>query len=71
MRDRRQEIIDARFWAEEFLRRLDTFEEKNKAFMDSEVALYDWPSREYAAVKRTSLDLSQCLVALRKSVWDV
>lgn len=70
MRNRRQEIIDARFWAEEFLRRLDTFEEKNKDFMEGKNFNYDWPSRDYAVVKRASLDLSQCLVALRKSVWD-
>ena len=69
MRNRKQDIKDARFWAEEFLRRLDTFEESEPDFMSGKKDYFWTPNHNWAAVKRTSLDLSKSLTNLRKSVY--
>lgn len=72
MRNSIADLKAAKSWAEEFLRRVETFEKG-----DGEKCLtlnneLDWPmvSHEWAAVKRTSLDLSRALTQIRKSRYS-
>ena len=69
MRNSVADLKAAKIWAEEFLSRVDTFEKgEGKAYMnDLDTNNWPWPSREWAAVKRASLDLSRALTQIRKS----
>lgn len=65
MQNRRQAIKDAKFWAEEFLSRMKDFEESDPNYMDGKNQYRNWPNRNWAALKRASLDLTRCLAQMR------
>ena len=73
MRNRYKDINEARHYAEKLLERIEEFENGDgKSFMISEgkVVRWPWPSKEWAAVKRTSMDLTHALAQLRKSIYS-
>ena len=72
MRNRYKDINEARHYAEKLLERIEGFENGDgKLFMVSgEERLWPQPSKEWAAVKRTSMDLTRALSQLRKSIYS-
>ena len=69
MRNSVADLKAAKIWAEEFLSRVEIFEKgEGKSYMnDLDTNKWPWPSYEWAAVKRASLDLSRTLTQIRKS----
>ena len=72
MSNKYKDINEARHYAEKLLERIEEFENGGgKSFMVSgEEGLWPWPSKEWAAVKRTSMDLTRALAQLRKSIYS-
>lgn len=72
MSNKYKDINEARHYAEKLLERIDEFEiGDGKSFMISKGEEYwPWPSKEWAAVKRTSMDLTRALAQLRKSIYS-
>ena len=70
MRNKCKDINEARHYAEKLLERIEEFENGDgKLFMISGgEGHWPWPSKEWAAVKRTSMDLTRALAQLRKSI---
>ena len=69
MRNSIADLKAAKMWAEEFLSRVETFEkgEGKKCMSLNDEGIWPWPSYEWAAIKRASLDLSRALTQIRKS----
>ena len=69
MRNSIADLKAAKTWAEEFLSRVETFEkgEGKKCMSLNDEGEWPWLSYEWAAVKRSSLDLSRALTQIRKS----
>lgn len=72
MSNKYKDISEARHYAEKLLERIEEFENGDgKLFMiKGEDAHWPWPSRQWAAVKRTSMDLTHALAQLRKSIYS-
>ena len=72
MRNKYKDINEARHYAEKLLERIEEFENGDgKSFMISGgKGSWPWPSHEWAAVKRTSMDLTRALANLRKSRYS-
>ena len=70
MSNKYKDINEARRYAEKLLERIEGFENGDgKVFMiKGEERHWPWPSKEWAAVKRTSMDLTRALAQLRKSI---
>ena len=68
MRNSIADLKAAKSWAEEFLRRIETFEkgEGKKCMSLNDEGEWPWISYEWASVKRASLDLSRALAQIRK-----
>ena len=69
MRNKIEDLTEAKVCAEEFLRRIETFEkgEGKKCMSLNDEGEWPWLSYEWASVKRASLDLSRALAQIRKS----
>ena len=72
MRNKHEDTKEAKALAKEFLRRLETFEDGDGAayMCEGNDKDWPWPSHEWAAVKRTSMDLTRALANLRKSRYS-
>ena len=72
MRNKYKDINEARHYAEKLLERIEEFENGDgKSFMiKGEERYWPRPSKEWAAVKRTSMDLTRALAQLRKSIYS-
>ena len=72
MNNKYKDINEARHYAEKLLERIEEFENGDgKLFMiKGEDMHWPWPSRQWAAVKRTSMDLTHALAQLRKSIYS-
>ena len=72
MRNSIADLKAAKMWAEEFLSRVETFEkgEGKKCMSLNNELDWPWSSHEWAAVKRTSMDLTRALANLRKSRYS-
>lgn len=61
-----EKYIEAEEWARHFLKRMDRLKQRYNSDDDFRRYLYIVGGKESAAVKRTSMDLSQALIKLRK-----